>query len=430
MWGWVVGWLCFFVPLGTAHAKTIALYVDGPDAVRVRGAVVSALGHGVDISDDGAFRSGLAQAGRKRALEGELDPELGPQSIAQIEEAAREVGVDAVVVVRVHQDGKSRSAIVALVDTSTGLVPVGTVPLDPTSRDHDGDAVARALRGVLTKYGGEAEPPPAAADRASKSSVLPDTLPPPGPRGERAARGEAFDATRAFATSLFDLDLGAEADGRQYSYRSGITPAANDFGLFPAPAVGARAKLFPLQDLGRPWADIGVTADASLMLIQSSQLGGASATSLPLAYGGGLYGRIHPTRSERILVGVAAGYALTSFGPMGPPTAELPDVHYRAVRAAVDGRFAFGKFAVTAAAGFRWMVDPSGISTRFYNPSGYGLDAEVGGSFSFANQWDVRLAGRYERYSFSFSPAAGTFAAGDALDQIFGVRLSIGFTYY
>ena len=429
MWAWVVGWLFFFAPLGTAHAKTIALYVDGPDAVRVRGALVSALGSGVDITDDGAFRSGLAQAGRKRALEGELDPELGPQSIAQIKAAAREVGADAVVVVRMRRDDKSRSAVVVLIDTSSGLVPVGQVSLDTKATGHDGEAIASSLRGVLAKYRGEAEPPPAVTNGSSKSAPLPDTLPPPGPRGERGDREETFDAMRAYATSMFYLDVGAAAAGRQYSYRSGITPATNEFSLFPAPAFGVRAKVFPLHDLGRPWADIGVTADVSLMLVQSSQLDGASATTEPLAYGGGLYVRFHPMRSERILVGVSAGYALTSFGSVGAPNAELPDVHYRAVRAAVDGRVALGKFAVTTAVGFRAMVDPNGISTRFYNPSGYGLDAELGASFMFASQFEVRLAGEYERYAFSFSPIGATFGAGAALDEIFAVRLSIGFVY-
>jgi uncharacterized protein YbjQ (UPF0145 family) len=391
---------------------------------------VSALGTGLDVTDDGAFRSGLSQAGQKRALDRELAPELGPESIAQIEGAAREVGADAVVVVRLQGDDKSRSATVVLVDASTGLVPVAKVQLDAAARDRDGQMIAQSLRAVLSKYGGEAEPPPAdAATKPGSRTILPDVLPSPGARGERASRENVFDAAGAFANSMFSMEVGAEAVGRKYSYRSGITPSSDDFSLFPAPAVGAHAKLFPLQELGRPWADIGIAADVTLTFVQASQLGGASATTLPLAYGGAFYGRFHPTKSERVLIGLSVGYALSSFGPVGPPTAELPDVHYRAVRAAVDGRLAFGRFAATAAAGFRVMVDPNDVSTGFYNPSGYGLDAEVGGSFMFARQFDVRLAGRYERYSFSFAPGPETFAAGSALDESFAVRLSLGFIY-
>ena len=392
VWAWAFGWVCFFAPLSVAHAKTIALYVDGPDAARVRGALVSALGSGLDITDDGAFRSGLSQAGQKRALDRELAPELGPEAIAQIEQAAREVGADAVVVVRLPQgDDKSRIG-----DGRPGrrVDWIGSrregsarLPTRPTS---DGEAIARSLRRhiVQVRRPGRASVcgrcerrqaghPHCLAGRASSTR---------SPWRTRGPREAVLDAPGAFATSMLDIEGGVEAAGRQYSYRSGITPSSDEFSLFPAPAFGARAKLFPLQDLGRPWADIGLSGDATLVARPGEPAPGSVRHDAAAgATGARFYGRIHPTKSERVLVGVDVGYAMTSFGSVGPPTAELPDVRYRAVRAALDGRFAFGRFAATAVVGFRAMVDPNGISTRFYNPSGYGVDAEVGASFMFAS---------------------------------------------
>ncbi len=227
------------------------------------------------------------------------------------------------------------------------------------------------------------------------------------------------------ANSLLDMAAGVEGVGRHFTYTNGIAPHASVYNLFPGLAFGARARMFPGRPLGHPWSDIGVDIGGALTLLQHGQSQGALLSTIPISYVAALCARIHPWSSERFLLRPSVGYAFTDFGAVGPANAELPDVSYRSLRTAVDALMVFDRVSIDAEVAFRAVVDEGAISSRFYDPQGFGLDSELGVAWMFLRRLEARLAARYELYSFSFKPQAGaTFGAGKALDQMFGLRAS------
>jgi uncharacterized protein YbjQ (UPF0145 family) len=422
----VVFGLCLVAHVGFAQTKTIALYVDGPDAARVREAVIPVVGVSAEVAGDKVFRTELARAGQKKPFGATLDG----ASIHRIQTAARAIGADAVVVLRVRRDRTARRVIVLVVDVSEGPSPATTVPLDLRSHEADADEIAAALREPLERYAPRPEPPPPPAPAPSIPARA-ETPPAPPVVSERDA-ADARDATPAHraATSILDMAFCAEAVGRHFAYADGISGKTKVYDLFPALGLGARAKLFPLAHFGRPWADIGIVGDGSLTILQSHDLRGALSNMIPVSYSVGPIARIHPGASERLVFGVSVGYAVTSFGSVGPPSSELPDVTYRSLRFAADGRATFGRFSLVAGAAFRALLDPDGISTRFYGPRGFGFDAEAGMTFMVVRNLEARLAARYEQYGVSFHPPPGaTFSAGHATDELYGVGASIALLF-
>jgi hypothetical protein len=418
----VVLGLCLFARAGFAQTKTIALYVDGPDAARVREAVIPVVGVAAEVAGDKVFRTALARAGQKKPFGKKLDD----ASIDRIRTAGRAIGAEAVIVLRVRRDKAARRVLVLVVDVSGGPSPSSTVRLDLVSHDADGDEIATALREPLDRYVPRPEPPaPPAPSVPVRVEAPASPAPSPGVAIEREARSDATPAQRE-ATSIVDVAVGAEAVGRHLAYANGISGKTNVYDLFPALGLGASAKLFPLAHFGRPWADIGIAGDGSFTVLQSNDLRGALSDTIPFSYWLGPCARIHPGASERLLFGASVGYAITSFGVVGPPNSELPDVKYQSLRLAAGGRATFAPVSLVVGAAFRALLDPDGISTRFYGPRGFGFDAEAGVTVMVVRDLEARLAARYEQYSLSFHPPPGaTFSAGHATDELYGVRASL-----
>jgi hypothetical protein len=445
---------------GTAYAegKAIAVYVEGPDAEAVREEVIEAMPAGTALADERAFHQEFVREGQNKPLGKEVDT----AAIERIRRAARVMGIAAAVVVRVRRDARGRHALVIAVPAWNAPASVDEVSLDGKSHQDDVDAVAQALGHTLDRNVGEPanpvkHPPSDEASSAPQSPAAdPSTSAPAGsssssatgprspatteasrespaltlPEEPPAANSEiaptASTAAHRVATSDLDASVGGDVDGRHFVYRNGIAPHARTFNLFPAFGAGARVALFPLARAQGGWKDIGVLGEY-WQLLSGGQTGGTGANVRPSAYAVGLRTRIHPGH-ERLLLGVSVAYAFLSFGAAGPQPAELPDVKYRSVRPALDARIAFGNVAVFGAAAFHFLVDESGISTRFYAPSGYGVDGELGGALMIVPGLEARLSAWTSLYSLRFNPPAGaTFRAGGALDESYGARLAIAF---
>jgi len=209
-------------------------------------------------------------------------------------------------------------------------------------------------------------------------------------------------------------------------YRNGIAPSPVTYAAFPQFAARARARLFPLARLRGPWGDIGVEGDYSRVFLRRADLHGAFSTTTPMSYFVGLCARVRPGDSARAVLGACVDYAVTYYGPLGPPNSESPDVTYRSVRPALEARLAFGAFAFSAAAAGRIIVDSSDISTRFYNPKGLGFDAEASAAWMFVRRLEARVYGRYERYMFTLTPPPrANFGKGSASDELYGIGLGV-----
>jgi hypothetical protein len=109
---------------------------------------------------------------------------------------------------------------------------------------------------------------------------------------------------------------------------------------------------------------------------------------------------------------------------------QIPSVDYTANRTAVDARIPAGRFAFLAEAGFRAVLNAGAVAQHFRSTSVEGVDAQLGGAFAIASGWEGRLVVDYERYFYAFSPVPGdAYVAGGALDQFFGARLALAWTY-
>jgi hypothetical protein len=433
----------------TAHAesKAIALYVEGPDADAVREVAVAALPPETTLADEHVFHQEFVREGQSKPLGREVDT----AAIERMRRAARVMGIAAAVVVRVRRDAGGRHALVLVVPAWNAPSTVDEVVLGGTSHQEDLDAVARALGHTLDAYAGEATTAPSSRPPPAESGALPQpplTGPPsfyaPAPQAsfetdpESSApastqtppataldqpSGVSMPAHRV-ATSDLDFALGGDVVGRHFVYRNGIAPQDRTYNLLPALGAGVRVALFPLEHARGPWKDLGLLGEY-WQLLSGEDTGGTGSNVRPTSYALGLRGRVHPG-TGRFVLGVSVAYAFTAFGASGPQPVELPDVKYRSVRPALDARVAFGNVAVLGAAALHVLLDTPNISTRFYGPSGYGADAELGGAVMIVPGLEVRLTGWYSVYSFTFKPPAGaTFGGGSALDETYGARLAL-----
>lgn len=172
------------------------------------------------------------------------------------------------------------------------------------------------------------------------------------------------------------------------------------------------------------WRHVGLVGEGAVMFVRGAWSG--AADQVPIEYLGGFRfrGALGPVRCSTSLT-----YAFSSFGSVGPPVAELPNVAYRAVRAEVGALLPLGRLSLLGSVGLRAMVDPNGISSRFYGPKGVGLDVLVGGTFRVTRHVDLRLVGQYERYSFVFTPPSAAFGHGSATDERIAARLGASIAF-
>ena len=424
-----------------AGAKAIAVYVEGPDAKRtkvLKAAVLEAIGSDVPLAGDKTFGRELLKAGQRGPLRAAIDG----KAVEGMRKAMSAVGADGVLIVRERRDRRSRWVLWTMLDASDDEGEVHKLPLDPKSRAKDADEIAAAIAPSLERYKPQPEPTPAPPTPAPAAEE-PASPPPAESAASAAGAGGAGmeSAARApvsapvpprdtpaqwWATSVLDLGVGGQASGRHVVYRNGIAPKPAIYVGFPQLAARASARIFPLAPLRGPWGDIGLEADYSRVFLRKADLQGAFSTTTPMSYLLGLCARIRPGEAARAVLGVCVDYALTYYGPLGPPTSETPDVSYRSVRPVLETRVAFGAFALSAVAAGRILVDPGDISTRVYNPKGLGFDAEVGAAWMFVRRLEARIYGRYERYSLTLTPPAKTqLGKGMVDDQLYGMGLAL-----
>jgi hypothetical protein len=442
--------LVLLLPLGAprraqAQPAALALYVEGPDADAVRSAVVEALPPGTKLADEKVFHAELVREGQNRPLGRDLDPAV----IDRVRRAARIMGVSAALVVRVRRDQTARRALLLVVPAWKTPASAEEVTLVFASRDEDVAAIASALGPSLDVYPpapahsldaapsahpspeadlAEARPPPAPA--APRVPPVAEVLP-PSPRGPAlgvAARRKSRPRTAAqrAAASVIDLALAGEVVGRHFEYDNGVQPRRSQYTAFPAPAASVHGQLFPLALTGLALGDIGLVAGYERIVSAAGGAGTLAADASPSSYDAGLRVRIHPGSDPRLIVGVSVEYTCTSRRAVGSPDSELPDVTYRSVSPALDTRVSFGRVSLNGALAFRDVMGEGAISTRFYGPHGFGLDAEFGAALALTEALEARFAVDYELYSFAFTPLpGGAFGVGSARDQLYGARLGL-----
>jgi hypothetical protein len=408
--------------VASAQTPALALYVEGPDAPAVRGIVRDALPAGVTLADESAFRAEFVREGQNGPIGKDLDPAV----IERVRRAARILGIAAVVVVRVRVDDTAHRALVLVVPAWKTPATAEETTLAFTSHGADVTAIAAVLGPSLAPYVPAPPPAPQLPPAAHELPSIPSGTALSAPRGSLSlARGPAQRA----ATSEFDLAVAGALVGRHFNYKDGIDPNGVRYTQAPAPATSVRGQLFPLPRADGAWRDIGIGADYLRIYSPMNDTSSVASALFASSYSVGLRARIHPGLDPRLILGLSLDYSFTSFRAVSPPQFELPNVTYRSVRPAIDTRVYFGRFSLLEEVAFHAMIATGDISTRFYGPHGYGLDAAFGGALVLAPSIEARLTVDYAIDSFLFDPPpTANFAAGGARDQLYGVHLGLGFT--
>jgi hypothetical protein len=103
--------------------------------------------------------------------------------------------------------------------------------------------------------------------------------------------------------------------------------------------------------------------------------------------------------------------------------AEVPTVRYKYVRGAVDARFPFGAFSITAAAGGMYVLSAGEFTDRFPHSTIAGVDGTLAAAYAIVPWLEARADATYTRIFSSARPERGdAYIAGGALDEYFIMR--------
>jgi hypothetical protein len=427
-----------------AKEKTVAVYVEGPGADSIRNSIVAAVPHGIAVADPDAFRSALQDQGLQTPFGKALGGHQRGGTLNRVRKAAAASGIDAALLAQVSHRKRDRAVLLLLVATSGGagdLEDEVVLGLRPSRADASklGSSVSTAL--VDYRPAGEAKEPEK-KEEAEKTEEKPEAASdenaaPASENSEAAAAstpegkdkgGPSWEHPHGSASqSLFSLELGAEAVGRQFGYTNGYTSNLRTYGVFPTPAVSLQGEVYPLADSPtRFLRDIGFIGGYSTTLFLKSTVDGQTTSTTGSAYYGGVRVRIHPSDDAGPMFGISVSYVAQAFTFGDTSAGSLPSVSYQAVRPGLDVRVPIGAAAFLAQAGFRGALSAGDVALRFHDATTFGLDASIGGAYAVARGWEIRVIGDYERWMYTFTPlSTDTYQAKGAVDNFGDVRLAI-----
>jgi len=421
--------------------RSVAVYVEGPEARTVRATLVGVVGRSATVDDADGFATALVAQGQQAPLGKALDGRARAMLLRRLRAAGAARAVDAVLVVRVARGPRRHVVRLLLVESSGGESDLGSVPLDLHGDGHDDAALASALRSALEPpYAGSEDVEPASQGKRVRAAepTPPEVVVPP-PVTSTAGRDETPVPASSrpqglVARSLFDGEIAADAAGRRFTYHDGLTSNLRSYTLDATPMLGVSAEFFPLAGASGFLRDVGLLGGYSRsVFLQSAPSGGPTLSAVESSYFAGLRVRIHPDGDSGFVLGISDAYADQAFdfdSIGGSIDAQVPSVDYRSNRAALDARIPLGPLTLLAAAGFRVVLDAGEVSQRFRSSTVEGVDGELGVAFAIAAGWELRVIADYQRYFYSFKPAPGdAYVAGGALDQFYGGRLALAYVY-
>jgi hypothetical protein len=241
--------------------------------------------------------------------------------------------------------------------------------------------------------------------------------------------GARVPARHAVGQELFQVAVGMEAGERRFEYNDGLTPNLRTYRLNAAPLVVAQGEVYPLG--GARALEPGITLGYGRAVGLRSGLSesGPLSTEWSRLYVGGKL-RLRTGDEGSPIVSLTGAYGEELFAMDGSPTASLPAVDYRFVRASADARFPIGRAALFANAGYLFVLSAGDVANRFSKSNVGGVLAEIGGAFTLVTSLEARLSASYRRFFYSMQPTPGdAYVAGGALDELAGVQASLAYVY-
>jgi hypothetical protein len=408
------------IPALAADGKTIAVYVEGPDAALVRADVLALAPKALTVVEASRFSAALQKAGQRGEM-GNLVAVKAQRDrlLSRIRKAATDVQADAVVIGRVRpRKGGGKEVWLLFVDAMPGDLALDEAVALPA----DGSDRRTALGVVLKAPFNELAPPPP-----------PPPPPPPEPVAEEKKdepKREAHDES----TSLFKVGVALDLGGRWFSYHDGLSANLRPYSVFPAPILALSGEVYPAATTGiRVLKDLGVRARFGHAFgLKSATKDGAPIETQWNRFAVDLHGRLRTGEGYAPVLGAAIGFEWIAFwfNDAGAIANEVPGASYKNLRLGLDARIPIGRVGLGFDVAYLAPLSTGAVYERFKDPSVKGVDLgfKVGVGIWSGLMAEVGLD--YTRYFSSFGPVPGdAYVAGGALDQLLALRLGLAYVY-
>jgi hypothetical protein len=377
----------------------------------------------------------LASRGQRAAIDLD-DPQKHGPLVRAVENVAKSAGVDVSVLAQVRRTRTHRSVHVLVVPTNDPTRVVEREIALGKARDPAGDAIAvhdvvvPLLTGVANPPVAHAAEPPAATTAPARAVASAVDVRPGVPTKDAPAAGPA-PSSAGIDHALFVVSAEGGALTRHFDYVDKLTPELRSYNLSVAPMAVIGGEIYPLGHASSNVIDFGLVGSyGRSFFAQSAASSGPKLDTTWSQFDAGICARLRTGQHGPVFAArVGYGGAAFSFSDPGPLADGLPDVSYRFVRAGLDARVPFGRFAVNAGADYLYIVSAGMVADRFPRASVGGVSAQLGAAFEIVPGLEARAGARYERFFYALSPVPGDRdVAGGALDEM--AYATLGLAYY
>jgi hypothetical protein len=450
---------------GLAKSVNVVFMVEGSDGEAVRRDLEAALPTRFILQDPAATRAALSKEGVMGSFADSLsNRRVRGKALSAVHNSLKQQDIPALIAVRARRGRLGARELRIVLVMSEQVEPVVEEDITLGRTEKLGNKVGALLAVPLEDIEATSEKSVAAAPKASEKSVPvapkaapekpakraraePAAEPPPEPADEPEPAPAAPAAASAnepptrdtvakkkrdkvdFTNALILVDVGLEVGARKMTYSDLLTGSLRPYLAPGILGYGVAAQLYPGASSGIPFAkDIGVVFRyaGSLGFESKTRDGSETLSAAWTRTAIGARGRwLAGPKNSGPYLGVEGTYGTWAFVFDGtsPLVAEVPSVRYKYVRGAIDARFPFNAFSLTAGLGAMYVLDAGEFSERFPHASIAGVDGSVMGAYAILPYLEARAEVNYTRVFSSAKPQRGdSYIAGGALDEYFIFR--------
>lgn len=435
--------------------KSIVVWVEGPDADRIRNMLSDDVPQGLIVVDADQAKALLSKAGAKPPIHKTLDDgKKRNKFFDKLKKAQSGSKISAVLLGSSKKGGKVHLWLV----TSDGVGLDKDVALSKKKKDKDaedakilGDAVSDSLKSLAPPPEPEPtpEPTPTAAEEKSTAAAEGES------EEKKIDEGEEEPSTPAGARkkhdparSLFEVAGGADIGIRKLSFDNRQTANIRGYNVTGAPGIFVAAEVYPLAGGKGIARDIGLIVDyAQAIGLKSAPSGGDKLDTTWNRWEIGVRARFRLGDDPAPMIGAVLAYGHEAFSiDTADPVlgSQTPSATYKFIRIGVDARVPVGSVALFG--GFDFLLPsatscdandtctaataPGDVAGRFRGTKISGLGAHIGFGLTLMEGLEARLAARITHFGYTFSPQTGdTYVADSASDTLTSVMLGVAYVF-
>jgi hypothetical protein len=385
-----------------ARADTALIHIEGVASKRFGRDVGDALPEGVESKPSRTAAAAMKQALRKHPLpNGPEGPEADDPLVASLKKAMRSSKNDLGVVIAVGKKRDVRILVVRESDDSPIFFRETTLPRFQNADEHVAwwtDLFHEAMK-ETTKPEPEPEPEPPIEE--AKPPEKPKEKPKPPPEEPRLDRPSYF------------FSLGPDLSRRLFSDNESGNGPPRTYRAFPIFGFHLGMELYPIAG-----GHIGFEGGYGMSLgVQSKSSDGQTLATTWIRAEGALKARLFTAhRSRSPWLALLLGYGTSRFTFDGAPSnREIPTGVYQILRAGLDGRAPIDRIVLSAGAEYDHLVSIETLGNLPAGSSGNGVTARAGVGFEIAEEFFLRLEGRYTWLRFGLVRDVPSYAVDQYL---------------